>query len=171
MKKCQYCEQLATVIFTKIVGDKSHKTHLCAECADEQGITNLDHFNLSDEIMSDEQTSYAEAATRESASECPECGYTRDDLRKIGRLGCSACYEVFGADLKNMINKMHKGIEHKGKVPKGMLQKIETKTKLKSLQSQLDQAVQNEDYEKAAKLKLELTAFQKSLPLDAGGVR
>ena len=169
--KCQYCEQLATVTFTKIVGDKSQKTHLCAECADEQGITNLDHFNLTDIIMNDEQSSPVVGSSKTNASECPECGFTRDDLRKIGRLGCSSCYEVFGSELKNMISNMHKGTEHKGKVPRGMLQIMEAKTKLKTLQTQFDQAIETEDYEKAAKLKIELAAFQKSLPVDAGGVR
>jgi protein arginine kinase activator len=169
--KCQYCEQLATVIYTKIVGDKSQKIHLCAECADEQGITNLDHFNLPDLLMNDEHSSSVVTSSKTNASECPECGFTRDDLRKIGRLGCSTCYEIFGNELKSMIHGMHKGTEHKGKVPQGMLQVMEVKTKLKSLQSQLEQAIENEDYEKAGKLKKELATYQKSIPVDAGGVK
>ncbi len=70
-----------------------------------------------------------------------------------------------------MMGNMHKGTEHQGKVPGGMLQMIEVKEKLKDLQSQLDVAIENEDYENAGKLKLELKAFQKSLPLGKEGTK
>lgn len=169
--KCQYCEEEANVIYTKIVGDKSQKTYLCAKCADEQGVTDLDHFNVSNLLMNDEPFSPKREKSKMNASECPECGFTKDDLRKIGRLGCSTCYEIFGDELKHMLTNMHKGTEHKGKVPTGMLQAIEVKTKFKMLQNQLDQAIENEDYEKAGKLKIELAAFEKSLPVDVEGVR
>jgi protein arginine kinase activator len=167
--KCQFCEQVASVIYTKIVGDKSQKTHLCSECADEKGITNLDHFNLSDILMDDEQFSDSQEKNTTDTSKCPECGFTLEDLRKVGRLGCSSCYDLFGGELKSMISNMHKGTQHKGKVPEGMLKVIEAKTKLKKLQSQLDKAIENEEYEKAGKLKEELEVFQKSLPVDVGG--
>jgi protein arginine kinase activator len=169
--KCQFCEQEASVTYTKIVGDKSQKTHLCTECADEKGITNLDNFNLSDILMSDDQIRPAEESVTANLSECSECGFTLDNLRKIGRLGCSSCYDVFGREVKSMIGNMHKGTEHKGKVPEGMLKVIEAKTKMKVLQSKLDKAIVNEEYENAGKLKDELAAFQKSLPVEAGGAK
>ena len=164
--KCELCEQEASVTYTKIVGDKSQKTHLCSECADEKGITNLDNFNLSDILMSDEQNSTEESSTAVNLNECPECGFTLESLRKIGRLGCSSCYETFGSEVKSMIGKMHKGTVHKGKVPEGMLKVLEAKTKLQKLQSKLDKAIEDEEYEKAGELKKELSAFQKSLQAD-----
>ncbi|MGJ8657524.1 MAG: UvrB/UvrC motif-containing protein [Akkermansiaceae bacterium] len=165
--KCQLCEQEASVTYTKVVGDKSQKIHLCAECADEKGITNLDNFNLSDILMSDEKFSPAEENVTVNLSKCTECGFTLDDLRKIGRLGCSSCYEQFGGEVKSMIGNMHKGTKHKGKVPEGMLLVIEAKSKLKKLQSLLDKAIADEEYEKAGELKNELATFKKSLPVDA----
>ena len=164
--KCQLCEQEASVTYTKIVGDKSQKIHLCEQCADEKGVTNLDNFSLSDILMNDEQFSAIDEDVKHDQSACSECGFTLDDLRKIGRLGCSACYDQFGSELKSMISTMHKGALHKGKVPEGMLLAIEAKTKLKSLQSQLDKAIADEEYEKAGVLKEKLNAFQESMALD-----
>ena len=161
--KCEFCEQEANVIYTKIVGDKSQKTHLCSECADEKGITNLDNFNLSDILMSDDQFSPKKSSAMVNLNECPECGFTLENLRKIGRLGCSACYDTFASEVKSMIGKMHKGTVHKGKVPEGMIKVMEAKTKLQKLQSKLDKAIEDEEYEKAGELKKELSAFQKSL--------
>ncbi len=164
--KCQFCEQEASVTYTKIVGDKSQKTHLCAECADEQGITNLENFNLSDILMSDEKFSPPEENVTMNLSECSECGFTLEDLRKIGRLGCSSCYEKFGSEVAKMIGTMHKGTKHKGKVPEGMLKVIEAKSKLATLKSKLDKAIADEEYEKAGKLKNELAEFKKTLTVD-----
>jgi protein arginine kinase activator len=164
--KCQFCEHKASVTYTKIVGDKSQKTHLCTQCADEKGITNLDNFNLSDILMSNDQFSPEEEGAVANLTECEECGFTLDDLRKIGRLGCSSCYDVFGSDLKDMIGNMHKGTEHKGKVPEGMLKVIEAKTKLRDLEGKLEKAIENEEYEDAGELKAELAAFHQSLPVE-----
>jgi len=161
--KCQFCEQESSVTYTKIVGDKSQKIYLCAGCADENGITNLDNFNLSDILMSDEKHGLPEESERVHLSECSECGFTLDDLRKIGRLGCSSCYEIFATEVDGMISNMHKGVEHKGKVPEGMLRVIEAKTKLQSLQSKLEKAIAGEDYEMAGQLKEELELFKESL--------
>lgn len=166
--KCQFCEQEASVTYTKIVGDKSQKTHLCAECADEKGITNLDNFNLSDILMSDEQFSPAEDKVTINLSECSACGFTLEDLRKIGRLGCSSCYDVFDSEVQGMISNMHKGTVHKGKVPEGMLKVIEAETTLRDLRSKLERAIADEEYEKAGKLKDELENFQKTLSVDVG---
>ncbi len=167
--KCQFCEQEANVTYTKVVGDKSQKIHLCNQCADDKGITNLENFDLTDMLMSDDQFAPAKAEEHaaSSKSECADCGFTLADLRKIGRLGCSSCYDTFGSEVQSMIRNMHKGTQHKGKVPEGMLKEIEAKTKLKTLQSKLDKAIANEEYEKAGKLKNELETLQKTLPVDA----
>ena len=165
--KCQLCEQEASVTYTKIVGDKSQKIHLCAACADEKGITNLDNFNLSDILMSDMEKADSSEGGATAEHECSECGFTLEDLRKVGRLGCSACYQLFGSEVKSMIGGMHKGETHKGKVPEGMLLVIEAKSKIEDLQSQLDKAIEAEEYEKAGELKNQLATFQESLALDS----
>ncbi len=162
--KCQFCEQEATVIFTKIVGDKSQKTHLCAGCADEKGITNLDNFNISDMLMNDgQETPEVGRDTLSMGGECLQCGFTLDDLHNVGRLGCSACYEVFEQEVRNMIGNMHKGTQHIGKVPEGMLQAIEGKERVEDLELKLAKAIENEEYEKAGQYKEELLVLRKSL--------
>ncbi len=153
--------------YTKLVGDKSQKIHLCAECADEKGITNLDNFDLSDVLMSDIEKADADENEAVDQNECTECGFTLQDLRKIGRLGCSSCYQLFGSEVKSMIGTMHHGETHEGKVPKGMLLVIEAKSKIENLQSQLDKAIKAEEYEKAGELKNQLAAFQESLASDS----
>ena len=165
--KCQLCEEEATVTYTKIVDNKSQKVFLCARCADEQGITNIDNFSLSDILMNDDKSDLASSPKSIDKSECSECGFTLKKLRKIGRLGCSACYDQFGKEVVSMIENMHKGSEHKGKVPEGMLKAIESKTKLNELEEELNAAIAEEDYERAGELKNELAEFRKNLALES----
>jgi len=161
--KCQFCDQEATVTYTKVVGDKSQKSYLCNDCADEQGVTNLDNFNLSDILMNDKSDMLSGEESLVNEDECKQCGFTLNDLRKIGRLGCSVCYESFRDEISGMINTMHKGVEHKGKVPEGMIMVIEAKSKLAKLEAELKQFVDSEDYEKAGEIKQEILAFKETL--------
>lgn len=161
--KCQLCEQEATVTYTKIVGDKSQKIHLCALCADDKGVTNIENFSLSDILMDKNEVGAIPVDTKSDLGVCSDCGFSVDDLRKIARLGCSSCYQVFGAEVQSMIGKMHKDVTHKGKVPVGMLKAIELKTKFKDLEMQFKEAVEKEEFERAGELKIELAELKEKL--------
>ena len=166
--KCKLCEQEATVIYTKIMGDKSQKIHLCALCADDQGVTNIENFSLSDILMSESKLGGFSSADKPSSEVCLACGFTVDDLRKVARLGCSSCYEVFDSEVQSMIVKMHKGMEHKGKVPVGMLKTMELKTKLSGVEAEFKEAIKEENFERAGELKLELAELKEKLAQEEG---
>src|SRR5690606_11306750 len=46
---------------------------------------------------------------------CPTCGFTRRDFEKTGRLGCCDCYDTFGNEIAELLQRLHKGVLHKGK--------------------------------------------------------
>ena len=91
---------------------------------------------------------------------CPDCGFTLEDLKKIGRLGCSSCYTVFRKDLMHSLSNMHKGISHQGRVPEGMMESLELQQKEEKLIQDLDNAIKDEAYEKAAVLRDQLTKLK-----------
>ena len=80
-------------------------------------------------------------------------GFTQADFKKTGRLGCSACYEVFSDGLSTMLKNMHKGTAHTGKSPAAFHEIREHSEKMKSLHDRLNQAVAAEEYEQAADLR------------------
>jgi protein arginine kinase activator len=86
-------------------------------------------------------------------SKCSVCGFTQADFKKTGRLGCSACYDVFTEGLESMLKNMHKGSEHVGKAPAAFLKNRTQTTRIKTLKTHLDEAVAAEQYEKAADLR------------------
>ena len=99
---------------------------------------------------------------------CPSCGWGTEQLKKTGRLGCPECYKVFGCLLEASLKKMHRGTLHAGKYPanldRTLAQEVENaremsilvrekNRELYRLQSELESAVKQEEYEKAALLR------------------
>jgi protein arginine kinase activator len=85
------------------------------------------------------------------SNKCPTCGFTSEDVRKTGRLGCGDCYVVFATLLQDVLNDCQKGTRHAGKVPKSL-----RKPSKKRLQEDLTKAVGKEQFEEAARIRDEL---------------
>ncbi|WP_075090767.1 hypothetical protein, partial [Verrucomicrobium spinosum] len=107
--KCDMCDNEATVFLTQIVDGKMTQVNLCDKCSKEKGVTDPTGFQLADFLLGNA----AQKKTRQSSAEddtlaCPECGFTRAHLKKIGRMGCPECYLTFGDDMDNMLRAMHK---------------------------------------------------------------
>lgn len=170
---CSICkENEATVHLTQIVGEKMHKVDLCEACSKQKGINNPTGFGLADVILGLKNPSeeIEEPETDSPAPVCSSCGYTLADLKKTGRLGCPACFDVFEPTLADMLRPMHKGIQHKGKVPASLQAKLQADQRLQTLESSLASAIEEERYEDAARLRDEIKAIKgrSSGKVDAG---
>lgn len=55
----------------------------------------------------------------ETASVCPYCGTTAEEIKKRNLVGCANCYKTLKAVLYPMVTKMQGGEAHKGKTPQG----------------------------------------------------
>ena len=89
--------------------------------------------------------------TPTASNKCPSCGFTSEDVRKTGRLGCGDCYGIFSSLLQDVLNDCQKGTRHAGKVPKSL-----RKPSKKRLQEDLSTAVGKEQFEEAARIRDEL---------------
>lgn len=162
--QCDHCDNKATVFYTQIIDGISKKSSLCQSCATKQGVTDPEGFLLgSKDAATPGKSSGPKAmpqmgmsAGKKAARCCPGCGFAFDDLKKTGRLGCSECYDFFREEIKTNLGGMHKGTTHTGRVPEGMLKAFEQRQLLEQLQSDLNEAIDSEDYEKAAALRDEI---------------
>jgi protein arginine kinase activator len=91
---------------------------------------------------------------------CESCGTTHQEFKKGGRLGCEACYHVFRPVLEPLLDGMHAGIKHLGKVPSRSVKKKSAEENEGILQKELKKAVEEENYEKAAELRDRLKKLQ-----------
>ena len=92
---------------------------------------------------------------------CPKCATTWDRLRQDGRVGCAHCYSVFEEELREVMNRVQRAVEHTGKHPRAAekrrrrLQHLRERRdhRLEMLNRRLREAVAAEKYEDAAKLR------------------
>jgi protein arginine kinase activator len=93
---------------------------------------------------------------------CPECGFTLDQFRKEGVLGCPGDYEVFKDSLEPLLEKAHSGkTRHVGKLPSKMPADEVSKVKIANMKQDLQRAVETEDYETAARLRDQINQLGK----------
>ena len=154
--KCHHCDSQATVHLTQIINGQMHKMDLCEACAQEKGVTNPDNLSIGN--LLDENPSKVDAST--ASMTCESCGTTHQDFKKGGRLGCEACYHVFRPVLEPLLDGMHAGVKHFGKVPSRSVQKKSDDDSEELLSKELKKAVEEENYEKAAKLRDRLKKLQ-----------
>jgi protein arginine kinase activator len=161
---CNICKQNeATVHLTQIVGDKMQKVDLCEGCSKEKGVSDPSTFSLADLLLGLGAAQEMEQSGGGVEVKCPQCGFTQADFKKNGRFGCAECYNTFAEGLESMLKTMHKGVVHKGKVPKAIAQSRDVAERLKKLQKELDKAVAEEDFERAATVRDEIKEVKKRL--------
>ena len=150
--QCERCQKnVATVHLTEIVKNEKLEKHLCEECAKEEGYTIKTHVSLQD-LLTAFISAHGEADDMAGAT-CPDCGLSYMDFRNEGRFGCPNDYEVFREALDPLLEKVHGGIEHAGKLPSHAGESQRKQRQLMTLRRQLRDAVEREKYEEAAKLR------------------
>lgn len=158
---CKNCKKEKTIYFTQIIDGKIKKFDLCAECPYALAVNDPVGFGLAEQLTAaGVHMSEQDAGT---GVVCPACGFSMADLRKTGRLGCPECYVTFRIAIENILKPMHRGLQHMGRSPQHMAEEIELTTQMKSLSSDLDQAVAEENYEEAARLRDRLRAVEARL--------
>jgi protein arginine kinase activator len=155
--KCDLCSKPATVHLTQIVNSKIHKVDLCEACAQAKGVTDPSGFSLADLLL--KASLNPEPA---GDAKCTACGFTSQDFKKSGRFGCPSCYDHFTRLLEPMLETMHKGSSHTGKVPQRALDRRSLYERLTQLETELDQAIKSERYEDAARYRDEITQVRQS---------
>jgi protein arginine kinase activator len=87
-------------------------------------------------------------------SVCPDCGFSWTEIKHTGRLGCGCCYQVFQPFIDPQLPRLHRGIQHFGKIPlRSALADQQNK-----LRTALAQAITAEDFEQAASLRDQLNS-------------
>jgi len=159
---CDICKaNEATVHLTQIIGGKVKNVKLCEACSKEKGVQDPAGFSIADMLLGLGATEEMESKDKEGNLHCHGCGFTLEDFKKTGRLGCDQCYQTFAEGLQSVLKAMHKGDRHVGKIPAALLQNIEKAKRLSQLKKQLEEAVKKENYELAATLRDQIHNLQK----------
>ncbi|MEY4940109.1 MAG: hypothetical protein RIQ93_1844 [Verrucomicrobiota bacterium] len=156
--KCDLCTKPATVHLTQIVNNKVHKVDLCEACAQAKGVTDPSGFSLADLLLK-------ASLNPESSSNgvrCEHCGFAQNDFKKQGRFGCPVCYETFRSLVEPMLENMHNGTAHNGKIPHRALERKSLYDRLTKLELDLTDAIKSERYEDAARTRDEIAQVKQA---------
>ena len=155
---CDVCgKNPATVHLTEIIDEQMNELHLCEDCARHKSAAMEQQFGLSDLLAG--MADFEKPSSKEEevvTLKCPSCGLTYADFKKIGRLGCGECYNVFRKYLAPLLKRIHGSNQHIGKNPsktKAPVKLYKKKAGLQELKEQLQKAIQAEAFEEAARLR------------------
>lgn len=95
-------------------------------------------------------------------TKCDVCGLTYGRFKETGRFGCGNCYKVFGERLNPLFKKVHGNTSHTGKIPNRAGGRIKVLREIERLKQQLNEAIRNEEYEKAAALRDQIREINKT---------
>ncbi|MCI8471033.1 MAG: hypothetical protein HFJ35_06195 [Clostridia bacterium] len=181
----------ANVKYSENINGRKKELNLCEECSKKLGITSMDFSMPIDfssffgEVMEDfamPELMSMPLFNEIKALKCDNCGYTFEDIANTGKLGCGNCYDIFQERLDPIIRRMQGANHHVGRVGKIIDNKIEEKmknqtnpskennnqkertekeVKLEKCQKELKQAIKEERYEDAAKIRDEIKKIEK----------
>ncbi|MEX0715878.1 MAG: UvrB/UvrC motif-containing protein [Planctomycetaceae bacterium] len=164
MKKCHRCQKTATLHITEIKHGDAQELHLCESCAQEY----LKYADTEAEDAEGLAAKLAEVSGDQDLEEidqlvCPNCGITFKEFRSQGRLGCPHDYIAFEDELLPLLENIHGETQHCGKFPKRAPDASRRQYQLIKLRNELRTAIEDEQYEAAAKLRDDIQQLETKL--------
>lgn len=150
---CQNCQQrTANVRLTQVKNNTKVDIYLCEQCAEEISQTGFISPYGFDNLINGLFGAQIRQETPVTLK-CSNCGMEYEEFLKSSRLGCAHCYKAFEARLDTIIKRLHGNCEHHGKVPVRVSSKVSVPDEIEKLKQQLNESIQREEYEEAAKIR------------------
>lgn len=165
---CEKCHQKqASVHMQQIINGIKTESHLCQECS-----AQMDSPISIDALFNGLLGSFLSmAAEKQSNREahihyepCPICGMTFEDFKNAGgKMGCADCYRVFSKELASILKNVQASLRHEGKFPQRSGRAMFQKREADRIRNLMKQAVEEENFEEAARLRDKIKALEAEL--------
>lgn len=167
MTYCDHCKKnQATIRMVQLINGERTEYNLCEECAAKMGgsLFSDAQFSLPNFLGSVFDSVLGSGQTRKnSAKVCPVCGMRVQEIGKTGKVGCSACYTTFADEISSSLRRVQGTAQHTGKIPTRNGRPAQVKKQMEEYKLQLQEAVRNEEYEKAAEFRDKIKELEKQL--------
>lgn len=159
--KCECCNHNeATIHLTQVVNGVVKKVHICEECAKKNGWDLSSPISITDILLGLGKLQEKHSVVSDLDISCPACHMRRSDFEKNGRLGCPVCYETFVGEVASLVNAMHHGSQHVGKIPARAGRGARREAEIATLKKRMDEAILQENFEAAAELRDQIRRLQ-----------
>lgn len=154
---CTNCgKNQATVHIKRTVNGVTKEYMLCSECAAKSELTPT---SSDFDTLLKSAFSFMPRGVQTKRKACPMCGSTVFSISENGKLGCAQCYEFFSDELSPTIARIHANAIYVSNDGSPIVEEKE-ENRIDALKSQLAKAVQDENYELAAKLRDEIKELE-----------
>ncbi len=158
---CNVCQKTEAVVhYAEIVNGQMKKMDLCEACAVDKGVGTNVSLNMSD-LLTEASESTSDKENPLSKEACSSCKMTYLEFKKSGRLGCFHCYQAFYRSLAPLLETIHHNSRHVGKTPVKSRADAVDLERMQKLHEALSEAISNEEYEQAAKVRDQIREFEK----------
>ncbi|MBT9137539.1 MAG: Protein-arginine kinase activator protein [Syntrophomonadaceae bacterium] len=160
--KCEACgKNTATVHYTEIINEELREMHLCEWCAQQKEALVKPHFFTAEFLSGLFDAS--QVFTEKQTEKCAQCGFGHSNFQKLGRLGCSECYQTFKEQITPLLKRVHGSSQHVGNVPSAHKGIINVRKDLSRLRQELKTAISEEKFEEAARLRDKIKEIEKNI--------
>ena len=167
---CKRCNKPATVHIKEINKGKIVALDLCDQCAAAAGYMPQEHFPLN-EILKEFVAAQSQVV-EDHGPHCPDCDMTWQEFKDTGLLGCEKDYDIFQRYVEAVIEKVQRGADrHTGKIPPQQHAQGDhipdavqlRRSEINRLRRELAQAVKEESYQQAAKLRDQIKMLENAV--------
>ena len=159
---CQSCgKNQANTHIKKFINGNLTEYHLCEQCANKIGYQDVlssfpfDFNNLLGSFFEEKNSSVL--SNKSKSVHCAVCGSSFEDISRTGKIGCANCYKTFFNRLMPSIERIHGNTNHTGKISYlASSDESLIKNKINELKSEMEAAIKDQNFEKAAKLRDEI---------------
>ncbi len=167
---CEECGiRQAKFHLMKIVNEQRTERNLCAVCMAkyQRQVPGIDLTNLAgilnNILEGHESQEAAPQEEQEAEIVCEQCGMTYAEFRKGGAVGCANCYKTFHAPIEKLLQRVQSGTQHSGRIPEGVRSGASIRMNIDRLKQRMQKAVEDEEFEQAAKLRDAIRALNQKL--------
>lgn len=179
---CDDCKQRPAIVhISQVINGQNSELHLCQECANRRSggqfwvnpnflalniLSNLVHPQTSSPSALGQSGQAGQLKPVEKnlylIGQCASCGLAYQQFLNSSLLGCSNCYTAFKQQLETLMKQFQAGLRHQGKIPlrKGGTSRLGRM--IQKLRIELQKVVEQEHFEKAAVIRDQLKALEKS---------
>lgn len=161
---CDLCGKKIAIVFLERMtrNGTKRKISLCQNCAISRGIISpvvpADQRDI-ESVFNEIEKKRADDSI-ESKMLCPTCGKSLYEIKQTGLAGCPNCYEVFKDAIKSAMSSHGLQGKYTGSMPERVQGFRNSLTDRADLQTKLDEAIKQENYEKAAVYRDYLRALE-----------
>lgn len=159
--RCDRCDQEASVHLKEAVDGEVRESHFCLDCARRLGVAppaSAPSLPLESILQKFILAHLGELVGELARKRCPCCHMAFMEFRSGGRLGCPNDYATFQAGLLPILSRAHGATRHVGKRPR---RSGSRGPELIRLRTELGNAIAEQDYETAARLRDAIRDAQK----------